>query len=109
MMEGHVEITLAGDSITLAPTLGCALELCRKHGSLGAVLDKLEAYDLNAATDVVQAGLGFLKREVVAQQVYDAGLVDLTPALVRFVIMLANGGKPMKAEEEEKPGGPFAG
>lgn len=109
MMEGHVEIALVGGGVTLSPTLGCAMGLCAKHGSLGDVLAKLESYDLNAAVDVVHLACGRFERKDVAQYVYDTGLVDLAPQLVRFVIMLANGGRPLKAEEEEKPGAPFVG
>lgn len=110
MMDGHVEVTLAGQSATLAPTLGCAMELCRRHGSLGELLAKLQNYDLPAAVDTVRCGLGRSEREhgAVAEEVFATGLVDLTVPLVRFVILLANGGKPMKPAEEDQSAGPFA-
>ncbi|WP_454917284.1 hypothetical protein [Xanthobacter sediminis] len=111
MMDGHVEVTLAGQSATLVPTLGCAMELCRRHGSLGDLLAKLESYDLPAAVDTVRCGLGRPERDhgAVAEDVFATGLVDLTAPLVRFVIILANGGKPLKREEGDEPGGPFGG
>ncbi|MFG1330260.1 hypothetical protein V5F41_03295 [Xanthobacter autotrophicus] len=111
MHEGHVDITLAGASSTLAPSLGAAMDLCHRHQSFGALLAKLEAYDLPAAADVVHAGLGRSdgERNLTREQVFSEGLIEVTPLLIRFVIMLANGGRPLKPAEEEKPGGPFAG
>ena len=51
MMEGHVEVPLAGGHVTLAPTLGAAMALNRRHENFGTLLAKLEAYDLAAAAD----------------------------------------------------------
>jgi hypothetical protein len=108
MMEGHVEIPLAGGQVTLAPTLGAATALNRRHENFGTLLAKLEAYDLAAAADVVHLGLGRgdHERGTTEEQVFAVGLIELTPLLLRFVIMLANGGKPVKPEEE-KVAGPF--
>ena len=111
MLEGHVEIPLAGSTATLAPSLGAAMELNRRHQNFGALLGKLEAYDLGAAVDVVHLGLGRGdgERKLSEEQVFAGGLVALTPDLIRFVIMLANGGRPLKPDSgEEKADAPFA-
>lgn len=112
MMEGHVDIPLRGSTFTLVPSLGAACELNRRHQSFGALLAKLEAYDLAASADVVHCGLGRTAedREMSEEEVYDTGLLDLAPLLIRYVILLANGGRPIRPEGdgEEKSGGPFA-
>lgn len=112
MLEGHVEIPLAGSTATLAPSLGAAMELCRRHQNFGTLLGKLEAYDLPASVDVVHLALGRGdgERRTTEEEVFSTGLVTLTPLLVRFVIMLANGGRPLKPDSgDEKPDAPFAG
>lgn len=111
MLEGHQEIPLGGGTVTLAPTLGAALDLCHRHSSFGTLLAKLEAYDLPAAADVVHAGLGRTEgeRDATRADVFAAGLIEMTPLLIRFVIMLANGGRPLKPDAEVSAAGvPFA-
>ncbi|MFG1349661.1 hypothetical protein [Xanthobacter autotrophicus] len=112
MLEGHVEITIGGQPATLVPSLGAAMALCQRHESFGTLLAKIESLDLIAAVDVVRFGLGRREseQEATAQQVFEAGVLDLMPRLARFVFILANGGRPPKDEGEvEKPGTPFAG
>lgn len=103
MLEGTVEIPLGAGLVTLEPTLGAALELCRRHQSFGALLAKLEAYDLPACVDVVQVarGGGASERRAFEELVFENGVVTLAPLLIRFVIMLANGGRPLTDAEEE--------
>lgn len=112
MLDGYVEITLAGQPATLKPTLGAALELSRRHGSFGALLAKVEALDLVASVDVIVFGLGHEDREyeATAREVFETGLLGLMPSLGRFVFMLANGGRPPKdGEASEDAAGPFGG
>lgn len=110
MLEGQVSITLAGAPATLVPTLGAALRLTALHGNFGALLAKLEAYDLKAAADVVHHGLGRPDADAkrTTEEVFSTGLVGLTPDLIAYVIRLANGGKPLSdTEEGAKDGAPF--
>lgn len=112
MLEGEVHITLAGQPVTLSPTLGAAIRLNSLYGSLGALLGRLESYDMEAATETVLQGSGRTKSDSrrTTAEVFQAGLMDLTPYLIHFVILLVNGGKPVKHEEEEpKVNGPFDG
>jgi len=111
LMDGRMEITLAGHPATLVPTLGAAMELCRRHGSFMALLSKLADLDLNAAIDVVRLGLGRPESEhgLLAQQVFEGGLTDLMPHLSAYVFTLANGGRPRKDEGGDDDASPFVG
>lgn len=102
MFGGEVSITLADAPATLAPTLGAALRLTALHGNFGALLAKLEAYDLKAAADVVHHGLGRPDADAkrTTEEVFNAGLVGITPDLIAYVIRLANGGKPLSDTQE---------
>ncbi|OYX13413.1 MAG: hypothetical protein B7Z15_07320 [Rhizobiales bacterium 32-66-8] len=110
MLSGHVVIALAGEKVTLVPTLGAAITLNTMHSSFIALLAKLEAYDFDASVDVVHHGLGRSEadRARTEEQVFAAGLLDLAPDLIAFVIRLMNGGKPASSAEEEESAGPFA-
>jgi len=110
MLSGHLVITLAGEKVTLVPTLGAAITLNTKHSSFISLAAKLESYDLSACVDVVHHGLGRSEadRARTEEQVFAAGLLDLAPDLIAFVIRLMNGGKPASTAEDEEAAGPFA-
>ena len=111
-MRDGITLHLAGQPVELVPTLGAAVELNRRHGGLMNLLAALDRYDLNAAVDVVLAarGLPEASRQETTAAVYEHGLATLTPDLVRFVILLSNGGRsPTEKDEEAKEADrPFA-
>ena len=105
---GEIEIELGGETVVLRPTLGCAVRLNKKFGSFGKLLAELEAYNLEAAIETVATGAPGTPD--VRERVFETGLVTLTPSLIRFVIILANGGKPVDTSTEEEANdhpGPF--
>ncbi len=104
-MEGEVEIGIDGESVTLRPSLGAAMALNQEFGSFGGLLSELEAYNLGAAIKVVKRAGEFHDEE----RIFKTGLVEITPSLIRFVIMLANGGKPLAESGEDQGDGPFGG
>ena len=110
-MIHDINITLAGQPATLSPTLGAAIRLNTLHGNFGSLLAKLEAYDLKAAAETVNYGLGRAPADLerTTEEVFATGLVDLTPNLIGFVIRLANGGKPLATGEAEETTDPFGG
>lgn len=109
MLDGEVRITLAGQEVTLLPTLGAAVRLNHLHGDFGSLLGKLESYDLAAASDTVHWALGRSEadRQRTTEEVFAAGLIELAPSLIHYVILLANGGKPLQSREEGRENGPF--
>lgn len=94
-----VEITLRGKSETLRCTLKAAKAVNALAGGFQGALARLANMDQEAYFQIVAAGLG-KKPMDVEQAVYEAGLTTLTEPLTSFVIMLANGGKPLVAAEE---------
>ena len=95
----EVEITLKGKSETLRCTLKAAKSVNALAGGFQGALSCLATMDQDAYFLIVAAGLG--KRPVdVEQSVYESGLTNLTEPLSNFVLMLANGGKPLVAAEE---------
>ncbi len=100
-------IELAGVG-TLTPTLGAAMALNSKHGTLMALARKLEDCDMAAAVDLAAAGTG-LPREKAAEAVFAAGLFNCIAPMTRFVLLLGNGGKlPSEDEPEGDTDAPLA-
>ncbi|MDQ0347861.1 hypothetical protein [Ancylobacter vacuolatus] len=100
----EIEIQLGGSVVTLRPTLGAAMGMSKRHGGLMNVLAGLERYDLAMAADVVSAGTGAGadQRQAIEEKVFAAGLAGLVSPLVRFVILLSNGGRSPEEPEEAK-------
>lgn len=94
-----VEITLKGKPETLRCTLKAAKAVNALAGGYQNALARLAAMDHEAYSAVIAAGLG--KRPMdVEKDVYEAGLPVLAQPVSTFVMMLANGGKPLEEAEE---------
>lgn len=95
----EVDITLKGKPETLRCTLKAAKTVNALAGGFQGALARLANMDQDAYFLIVAAGLN--KRPVdVEQAVYESGLTTLTEPLSNFVLLLANGGRPLAAAEE---------
>ncbi len=102
MNVGEVEIKLNGKIETLRPSLGAAKRV-NARGGFANVVGRLQAADLEFYVLVVAAGLNKKEAEV-ENAVYLTGLPALGVDVVKFVNILANGGKPFDAEAPEGDG-----
>lgn len=96
---GDVDISLNGDKSTLRCTLRAAKEINASFGDYVTAQRRLATYDLAAYVAIVAAGLGKTSKEVEAA-VYNNGMVELTKPLSDYVNLLANGGRPLKTDDE---------
>ena len=102
-----VDIKLDGETYQLTPSFNAARYFSKKYGGLFPLVDLINYGNLEAAIDVVWLGLGEddeTRRKEVSHKIYDAGLSKLASPLVRYIILLANGGR----EPEPKKSGPNA-
>jgi hypothetical protein len=95
-MTGDVEIKLNGKVETLRPSLGAAKRV-NASGGFANVVNRIQAADLEFYILVVAAGLG-KKNADVEEAVYRTGLPALGVDVIKFVNILANGGKPFEPE-----------
>lgn len=106
--RARITIDLDGEDVTLIPSPDAIIFLSGKYDGFSPLLQSLQRLNIQAAVDVVIAGLGLEGKEAKAagQRVAVTGTIDLMPKLVEFVMILANGGKPLKEAEDdgEKPG-----
>lgn len=93
-----VEINLDGKIETLRPSLAAAKRV-NASGGFAHVVNRIQAADLEFYILVVAAGMN-KKNSDVEEAVYRTGLPALGADVVKFVNLLANGGKPM----DEAPG-----
>ncbi len=101
-MTGDLEIKLDGKIVTLRPSLGAAKRV-NASGGFAHVVSRIQAADLEFYILVVAAGIG-KKNAEVEEAVYRTGLPALGADVVKFVNILANGGKPFEAEEASPEG-----
>lgn len=90
----NVEIKLDGKAETLNPTLRAAKRLSAA-GGFQNVVNRLQSGDIEYYIAVVGAGLD-KKNTEIEERVFRTGLPALADGLVRFVNLLANGGKPFR-------------
>lgn len=109
ILSGHVEIVLDGETVTLAPTLFAATHICKHFGGFQAAIGKISAFDLESYAAVIRGGLGYKTDKDAAgllDKVFAAGVLNLFTPLSEYLMILANGGKPLSAPgaETDAPG-----
>ena len=108
LLNNNVDIELDGETVTLVPTLGAAMQVNKFFGGFLEADRRIKQFDLEATQIVVAFGLGKAAPKNVNELVWKTGLAKLVAPAIEFVGILANGGKRFVAEEEkpeEKPAG----
>lgn len=85
-LTAPIIITLAGEDIVLRPSLACAMQLERRPGSFKAILADVMGDSLTAASEIIAAHHGHPQ---LAARIMDAGLDNLRPALIAYVLQCA--------------------
>lgn len=101
---GEVTITLAGEERVLKPTLRAMTMISSQMGGLAKARDALAAQDFQAVVTVIRWGLNMPDSEAkrLPEMVFETKLdVDLLVPLIRFIGILANGGKPLPDDPVE--------
>lgn len=102
--DGDIVIELDGKQFTLRPTLQACQQISRMAGGLTAVRMKIGGLDFDTICDVIGYGIGLnptQRAKMLPEAVYRAGIINLIAPLVDFVMIIANGGRPLPMDEEE--------
>lgn len=83
--HGFIELDLAGETVTLKPTLDAMQKINRRFGSLRAAIDQLQGLDFDAVVFCIEAGSG---RKDMAARVFDAGLTGVTAKVCEYLVLL---------------------
>ncbi|YBV97386.1 hypothetical protein M1D80_11020 [Phyllobacteriaceae bacterium JZ32] len=90
-----VSITLDGAQLTLTPSPAAAVKISNGFGGLLNAVDRVQRYDVEAMAFVISAGAELVdaKREALPGQLFRHGLVELIVPTVKFLSLLATGGR----------------
>ena len=104
--DGEMQVPFGDVTVTLTANLFAAKGISHHFGGFQQALNKMAAGDLEAFIVVVRFGMG-IKGETQTRQieelVFRAGVLRLTAPLTEFVLIAANGGKPIGVEAEAEP------
>jgi hypothetical protein len=105
--DGEMTVPFGDDSVTLTANLAAAKGISRHFGGFQTALNKMAGGDLEAFIAVVRFGMN-IKSEAetrrIEELVFRAGVLRLTAPLTEFVLVCANGGKPIGVDPVT-PGG----
>ncbi len=108
---GSISITLDDEERFLVPTLKVITRVSRQYGGPLAALEKVRTMDLDAFVFIIGLGLDSDERERkrLPEMVFSAGLLNLVAPVTKFMMVLANGGRPVDGDNdgdaEDKDGG----
>ena len=99
-----IYVELGGEKRELKPTLNAATRLARLPGGLVGVMNSLRNYELDIYVAVLAHGVGFTQQgqKGLEQKVFDAGMSNLIGPCSRYIMLLINGGRDPRAEEQKE-------
>lgn len=106
--DGEMTIPLGDDDrVILTANLRAAKAISRHFGGFQQAMNKVAAGDLEAFIAVMRHGIGDVSEASarrLEERVFRAGVLRLTAPLTEFVLICANGGKPLSDLTESAPG-----
>ena len=106
MKDGEISFQLDEDVITLKATPHALRVVLTKHGGMRRAIEKVFMMEADIMEDIIEAGLAPQKinRQILSENVFKAGIINLIAPLTEYLMLLANGGK--KPEEKKEGGEP---
>lgn len=102
---GDVIIVLDGTEQTLRPSLQACTALASRKGGITGLVSQCLEYNFDAIQSVVLAGLGGKGWKTLPDDIFKAGLIKLAPDCIKFLHIVANGGQPIGADEDDDEAG----
>jgi hypothetical protein len=102
LTEGQVEITLAGETITLNQTIGAALAVDRRFDNINNALQGVLGLNIDAMVFVITAGAGIKKPGDDFPEKVWRQRTELVSPLTDYLLIMRNGGKPIQDAKPEK-------
>lgn len=99
---GTVDITLDGETYTLKPTLGAVRTIETYFGGLRGASQALNALSIDGCAVIIAGGAGLTGKaaEAVAEQVWQAGVIDVSIQLNAYLAALYNPKGPDAGKEK---------
>lgn len=99
---GDVPVTLGEHDLVLRPTLKAATVLSSGRGGITTMTQRCLDLEFDAIQSVIVAGIGGKMSKDLPELVFKAGLIDLSTVCITFLHVLANGGRPLSADDAEE-------
>jgi hypothetical protein len=105
--RARVVVEIDGEEMTLIPSPSAILSLSAQFGGFQPLVGAIGRLDIQAMVSVVVAGLGLEGRAArdMADAVAMSSGLEMAPKLIEFAMILANGGKPLKADKGDEDEG----
>lgn len=105
---GDVEIDLDGETMMLKPSLKAAQTLSRQNGGISAAIQAVSKLEFDVLVQVITLGIGASDSKQVAEKVWRTGMTTLAAPAIKYLSIIANGGRPLDdenrgGEEEQDP------
>ncbi|MFX4223533.1 MAG: hypothetical protein ACMVO3_22675 [Thalassobaculum sp.] len=97
--DGHLE------TVYLKPTIGATRKISRHFGDIQSAFQKVLARNFDAICFIVFEGLQVSDDKKAAgrieERIFRTGIVDVSPKVIEYIGVLQNGGRPLKADDQE--------
>lgn len=100
IQAGDVTFDLDSEKFTLKCTLGAAMAVNDAFGNYSKAVTAIQSLDLRAMCQVVAAGLEKSFKDA-SEIVFRKGHRNLTEPVSQFILMLANGGRPIADTDKD--------
>jgi Pyruvate/2-oxoacid:ferredoxin oxidoreductase gamma subunit len=103
--HGTTDVVVGSEIYTLNFNLKAVKRIERHFGGIAPALQEVQKLSLGVAAVIIAAGAGLTLKpkefEALEEEIYDAGIGEVTPPLVQFLVALLNPAA-KTAEELEK-------
>lgn len=101
---GDIEILLDGETVVLRPTLKACQAISRQADGVRGAIGRVLQYDFDAIVNVIGLGLGWEGKDlkVLPEKVYRTGMTELAAPAIRYLNIVANGGRIADGEVEDE-------
>lgn len=106
--KARVTVEVGGEELTLVPSPDAIITLSAKYDGLAPLVAKLSNLNFQAAVDTIVAGMGWEGRAAreAQQAVAQSSIIEIIPKLTEYVMILANGGRPLRDDQVEEKSDP---
>lgn len=92
-LHGQVTLALGGTDYTLLPTPEAYDKIDREFGGIVQAIERVRSLSLHAVSRMVIIGIGTTSKggqEKLKQLVFEAGVARVGPAIIEYLLALAN-------------------
>lgn len=112
--DGNVSFKLDdGEEMVMKPSWSAAQLISQRYGGISGAVEKVIRLDIDSTIQIVLLGLGYTGTRKppsdLAERIWRSGVTDRTGAIaeacIRYLHVLANGGRPPPEDDETPPEG----